>query len=488
MKLSAEEEEEIKQFCDDIFKPGLKNINLKDQNILNATIGALSYNYIRLENDESLAALQQICTDERVDIKNKVFIFWQLSIMKFKNGIRNLEDLNLEAIYNAIFKSVKNNVDSLKRIELEDKNRNIVVLMTNQFLGFRHSPTKVLLSIAKAIETVDHEVDEIHIFNTNELPNTLECMFEDPFIGVFLENTDEKLQSTFKDAGLARCKIVYKENGKGPFRIENLKDMTNTIYNLKPKYAISVGGTCLLADICNEILDVYTFSLSNDLPIANTKYLAVGGSVTEVKEYKYNEKQNALEIPFLFEIVKEDNNNIYPRNQLGFSENQFIVVVVGNRLESEVNDDFLELCIKLLERNQNAGIAFVGRYNEELLKGKVSKEILDRFYLLGFESDLLALLRSTNLYLNPIRQGGGLSAVAAMSINLPVISTSYGDVGKYLNRDFIVSDYDEALSEITRMIEDKRFYEYKCKKMKNWYSRFSGSSLEKFINYINNKT
>ncbi|ADL53960.1 glycosyltransferase family 4 protein [Clostridium cellulovorans] len=487
MNISAEEEQ-IKQFCNNIFELGLENIDLKDEDVFKATVGALSYNCRRLENDKSLVALQQICTDERVDIKKRVFIFWQLVIMKFKNNICNEEKLDLEYVYKAIFESVKAKVDSLERIELEDRNRNIVVLMTNQFLGYQHSPTKVLLSIAKAIETIDDEVDEIHIFNTNELPNTIECLFEGSTPSAFLDNTDEQLQGTYQDAQLSRCKIVYKQNGKGPFRIENLKDMTKTIYNLKPKYAISVGGTCLLADICNEFLDVYTFSLSNDLPIANTKYLAVGGSVTEVKEYKYNEKQNALEIPFLFEIVKEDKNYTYPREQLGFAENQFIIAVVGNRLENEINHKFLDLCINLLESNQDAGIALVGKYNKELLEDKVPKEILDRFYLLGYKSDLLALLRSTNLYLNPIRQGGGLSAVAAMSISLPVISTSYGDVGKYLNRDFIIADYDEALTVITHMIDDKRFYEYKCRKMKSWYSRFSGNSLEKFINYINNKS
>lgn len=80
-------------------------------------------------------------------------------------------------------------------------------------------------------------------------------------------------------------------------------------------------------------------------------------------------------------------------------------------------------------------------------------------YYLGKREDVLAIFELCDLFVNPIRLGGGTSAVEAMSKGLPVVSTAYGDVGATVGEDFWIKDYSEMVKIINRYQRDKTFYQ-----------------------------
>lgn len=87
----------------------------------------------------------------------------------------------------------------------------------------------------------------------------------------------------------------------------------------------------------------------------------------------------------------------------------------------------------------------------------------DLFYI-GVQDDVLAVLEVCDLFVNPIRVGGGTSAAEALSKQLPVVSTDYGDIAATVGADFLVRDYADMSKTIRRYCEDTEFYKAQQKK------------------------
>lgn len=63
-----------------------------------------------------------------------------------------------------------------------------------------------------------------------------------------------------------------------------------------------------------------------------------------------------------------------------------------------------------------------------MLKGKIKN--------MGYCDDALSRICLSDLYVNSIRKGGATSAVEALSVGVPVLTTNYGDVAGTVGEDF----------------------------------------------------
>ena len=131
---------------------------------------------------------------------------------------------------------------------------------------------------------------------------------------------------------------------------------------------------------------------------------------------------------------------------------------MGNRLNAEVTKEFLKLCEDILAENKSAALIFIGSFDkEESIKGKVDPKIYNKIYNISYAQNLVSAIELSNLYLNPIRFGGGLSSVVAIKTNIPVISTDAGDVAIYLTDEFKVNDYIEMKILVNKLIKEKNY-------------------------------
>ena len=109
-------------------------------------------------------------------------------------------------------------------------------------------------------------------------------------------------------------------------------------------------------------------------------------------------------------------------------------------------------------------IAFIGnfsKYNECINKFSCLKEHSTN---VGFCADILSRLELCDLYVNPIRAGGGTSGVEALYKGVPVVTVAYGDVYINVGNDFCVKDYNQMQDKIRQYYEDKEYYTYMSKK------------------------
>lgn len=77
----------------------------------------------------------------------------------------------------------------------------------------------------------------------------------------------------------------------------------------------------------------------------------------------------------------------------------------------------------------------------------------------GVVKDILSVIEHFDLYVNPIRRGGGTSVIEAMYKKIPAVTVDYGDVGD----QFCCKNYDEMVPIIKEYITNKKFYEAQAK-------------------------
>jgi hypothetical protein len=72
----------------------------------------------------------------------------------------------------------------LKRwIPARERNKNVVVVMTNQFLGILHGPTQTALDRCHVLQTTMDK--DVFLVNTAERPRELKLPFYEGFAGNF---------------------------------------------------------------------------------------------------------------------------------------------------------------------------------------------------------------------------------------------------------------------------------------------------------------
>lgn len=84
----------------------------------------------------------------------------------------------------------------------------------------------------------------------------------------------------------------------------------------------------------------------------------------------------------------------------------------------------------------------------------------------GAVKEVLAYMELCDLYINPIRTGGGISCVEAMIKGVPVVTTGKGDVALNAGEGFVVKDYEEMKKITLRYINDIEFYMKQSEKAK----------------------
>lgn len=115
------------------------------------------------------------------------------------------------------------------------------------------------------------------------------------------------------------------------------------------------------------------------------------------------------------------------REELGFTDDEFIVGNVG-RLHEQKNQSFLiDLFSKLVETKKNSKLLIVGKGPlEDELKRKVNDlKLDDKVLFLGNRSDMDRIYQAMDVFVLPsLFEGLGIVAIEAQAAGLPVISST----------------------------------------------------------------
>ncbi len=399
---------------------------------------------------------------DQISPVEKNYMLYSISYYNFiYDGISTFETrLKIFETYKNVFEYYRTrSVVPLERIDVKERNKNLVLIITGQFLSTEHGPTKTALDRAAAI--MDKFGKKVVLINVAEYTATKDTF--DLFIP-WIPNYNADYSEIENISYLGHDISYFQCNDDMPNQDE-IDMLMRYIYNNKPLFIVQIGVDNIIPALANYIVPVLSVGcVPSTMQYTNTDYCTTNKDIDEedkkfLKYFGVNEDV-ILKSRFTFNvpIIKEKKT----RADFGFKEDEILMIVVGARLDEEVNNEFICKMSEVID--EKTKLVFVGKF--DMYDKYVEKyEILKNYSsYLGFSKDAVAIISLCDIYINPIRKGGGTSAVEAMYEHVVPVSTNSGDVSYNIGEDFCVNDYDEMIDRINRLKSDKNYYEVMSQK------------------------
>lgn len=326
-----------------------------------------------------------------------------------------------------------------------------VAVITPQLLHLKHSPTQVVLEYARTL--IIKNGNKVLVAQTELFPQVQEAPVCQPFIA-------NRLPSDSKPLGLLRYEGAQMKRWRSPqleFNVEKVMQAVRTVDAYSPSVILSYGNWNMVADVLSKRYPVI------HLPSVGGPAMSLGHLLLRPKDHHSKPKLMPGQIgeyaSFPFSPLKAPESNlILTRAELGLPERAFCFVVVGNRLPVEIDKPFVEFLETLLEPDPDSHVIFIGNDADGQWEAQLPERLRRQMSYRPFQQDLGALYRVVDVFLNPFRQGGGVSAFLAMKEGVPIVTLDHGDVASYLGEELASLDIQAYQHHARRLRDDADYF------------------------------
>jgi glycosyltransferase involved in cell wall biosynthesis len=341
-------------------------------------------------------------------------------------------------------------------------NEEIVLLLTNQFVTAQHGPTLTILNYASALKAMGKHPVVIccttvaksgHYVYPMPAPVFFGTVRNEYFKSDTLFDLDTGTQQPCVGGTVVKCwDQLFDFMQLTPMDdTEHLVDLVQVINQINPRLIIGVGGL-------NPVLEY----IAQSRPVLNvpcvtslvTPLYAVPVLHRELTDHDRKRVETlALAHPVLNSRLPFRLRKFDCKKSSKVTDPLINFVVVGYRLEHEMRSDFIATLQAIKSQFPNSGFVFIG---PEAIEDFPS-QLQSCSYFSGRVANAIELIAKCHFMLNPKRQGGGTSAIEALSLGIPVLTEAYGDVYQYIGDDFVFKSDRERLDFIQRYLTDADF-------------------------------
>lgn len=363
-------------------------------------------------------------------------------------------------------------------VPVEEREKKHIVIITEQLLNFQHAPTRMVMEFAYILQEKMNYSVQIYTCTSNlRLPFELW-----PNTRWYVGREGKCFEIRYKEHLFTINNCTIKETS-----IDLYTSMLNKIYKWNPIFVLNMGVANPIADLPRKFTTVVAMGMTIECPVSEAQIL-----LREMQNKKELENEYALSIGkeqiqvFLEKRIPpiiEKHGAIYQREQWGLPNDKFVVAIVGNRLDWEVDEKFASLIKKILHENKKIVFSFIGNVTK-VKKFFEEDDEKDRIFYLGYCKDLIGVYHLVDLYLNPVRLGGGFSAAMALEAGVPVVTLQNCDVAYYAKEEFCVDNIQEMEKIIYKYADNLEFYEAQQRKIKNIVSKDLEKSVEDSVTWL----
>jgi glycosyltransferase involved in cell wall biosynthesis len=382
-------------------------------------------------------------------------------------------NLNLRPYYELLIDNYCQQARQICKIQpLQDEgNQQLAVVLTNQFLTTQHGPTLTVLNYASCLQQLGMQVV---VVCTGTVARNYQMFYPMPapaFFGNVLDeyyqddvqiNLDQRQvwvapgQGTSVQCWDEQFNFLQLDTNEQPSHLQELADFIN---QANPRYILCVGGLNPAAEFIGQSRPVLAIPCVTSLQLP--KYM-VPVVLRDLSETEHQSIANLhLQHPV---FCSQLPFRLRPSSAVKTSSVQDAAIlfgICGYRLEHELSADFYQTLRRLKQSLPGAAFVLIGAqkypdYPEDLLPcTEFTGQILNAIELIG----------QCHFLLNPRRQGGGTSAVEALSLGIPVLTEPYGDTYQYVGDDFAFTTDEDRLLFITSYLSSpplQQEYTEKC--------------------------
>lgn len=456
---------QIESTIDSIYqlKNVLANVGRQDAQ----DIAVLAYSGLWMEEVSNIGKqkcyeiiVELIAQSEQIGLEDKWTLYSEIIRAAFlcpfiENARKGLRKAYFSICSEAEKLLVKANISIPQISNISDRQ---VVLITDQFLGIGHSPTKQILDYAYAIQ---HNLGyKALIINSGTcwlnadsfIPLTCQKNYVDEYNDI---NSITYLDETF---GFHQCE-------HNSANIDVLASMFCGIKTINPYCVIGVGDSNILTDLCRHFAKTAVIPCDISVPVTMAEYALIPMKLEQCEEEAGEvlmSWQKPIETVFNF-VAPDKSEEKYNREDYGIPEDAFVTTVVGNRLDLECTEEFWKTCNEILESVDNSYIVVIGNVdNRDGIMSAFTRS--ERLIFAGAVNSSERFMEIVDLLIQPTRKGGGRSTVDALRNGVPVVITKYGDSYYNAGPDFAVDDYEEMAGTVCKYAANSEYYEEMSKK------------------------
>lgn len=343
-------------------------------------------------------------------------------------------------------------------IPIEKRNKNRIIIVTEQIINMNHAPTKMVLDFAYTMKMhLGYDVLILSCPCDGVLPIDLWYNFYSADSMTDVKNEFVMLEYKNEDFGCYQFNM--SEESQTWYRV-----MLQLISAWNPLFVYSMGVLNPVVDLAKEITTLAVKEMNSNFYISkgdiSIRFSEKGYEKEKNYEIMLGENQVQLFVNMKIPVIIEKSKSKKSREALGLPENKFLIAIVGNRLNQEINYEFVEVMQKILKKKANIGFVFIGIVDK--IKAYFETELFENnIFYLGYCDDLMGTYEVLDLYINPKRNGGGISSLIALAAGIPVVTLPDCDVAYNIGEEFVVDNYTEMISIVEKYLGDKEFYKAK---------------------------
>ena len=401
----------------------------------------------------------EVINNESLEAKNKYFLLWQYLRFYFVQNIQKKPQYkNLWLLYRNIFQEYAILFNSLNYISKEERNKNLIILVTGQFLTEEHAPT--MFTLERAYHLIKDFEKDVLIINTADFAPVVGYVnFYNAEVGNKISDYTNFNQIQYKDVYIP----FYQSSVDMPNETE-IVNILSIIQEYKPYFVLNIGSANLTADLCSKILTTVSLPTTVDLAISESQiHIDCNNDINKEKEMFLKDicidQRSIIKSDLAYsEIMK---TKTFKKQDFKLPEDKFLIAIIGNRLDSEITEEFVDVLIDILEFD--VYFVFIGKFDTYEKHCKNNSLLRKNSIFLGRLENLYSIMNIFDLVLNPPRIGGGTVAYWSILNEVPLLTLNHGDANNITQNKFSVKNYEEMKKEIEKYLKNKDFYDEKVK-------------------------
>lgn len=376
----------------------------------------------------------------------RYFLLWQEVFTDFSNSQVSSEE---EAIrryeeYDSIFQEMLSGIMSLSDTDENETcattDTNRVYIFITQFLNAQHAPTAKALSVARFLLKAGYQPV---IINTAEMLGGQNPGLENAVGAHYIDGYSELKQVTDGEN-----LYPFVQFPQGMPNEEGMIEVARFMKSSPAKFVVSVGDMSLVADLAGMYSPLLCINTMNRIGLSHARMQAVGRRLSKkdtlLMQRMNLSKSSVMTDPYIYELPRLTRK--VNREERMIPKDCFLLGVAGNRLDSDLTDDFLCMLDGLCKEDYR--ILIIGTCEKYEMLCERFPNFKANCIHLPYQEDLESMLSLCDLYLNPRRQGGGTACVMTMNEGVPVVSIREGDGAIASGEYFCVDSYEEMQKKI----------------------------------------
>jgi hypothetical protein len=305
-----------------------------------------------------------MCTNNDIDLVKQQFVFSQITSLFFNKGnIFTIEDIvKYHKLYKIIFDRCKNALFSesyMNSLIKSNRDSKKMVIFSTQFLGINHAPTRRVIDYTAT--SIKDFGKEVLVINEAMLARKVAAPFFQPFVANYREelNTLQRIEHEGVSFDFYQFRNIMPD-------MAEISNVLTKVADFNPGYILGVGGGNLIADLCELIAPTGCIPCSSALPVTEgTFYMPLRKTNKDdlsILKSLNKKEDSVIELMYTFKKPNVTSKKVF-RGQLNIPDSSFLIAVVGNRLDSEVDKAFLNFLDNVIEQNEKAFIVFAGKFD-----------------------------------------------------------------------------------------------------------------------------